>query len=1209
MRRPRQGRRIFFLRVFIVNEQPLVSIVIPAFNARYFAQTLDTALNQTYANLEVLVGDDSEDDAIEAIVREARARLPGRLHYQRNARRLGFGSNVVALLERAEGELVKVLCDDHRLLARCIEFQVPLLSDPEVKLVLAQRVFCDADDFTLPMRLENIIYANVDSVFKGIDLLSILAGNSVNFLGNFSSALLRRQEALDLLKVLLGDGQPFTALLDLALFVCLLRHGNAGVLRNAVVVERLHPERLSQQDTLKASARREWGLLQQMLEGRGGENPPAAGWVRFVELEQAGEVPRVWKELCLLRTLSTWRTRLNGRVGSSADSYAAFYQQWLGDRRFSEVQQRINATTVAAWPVRPRIAVVIHDKLAPDAGIQATLASIARQSYPAAATVVVSALPDATASGVTWLAPGACAVRQVNDITAGLHAADWVYLLQAGDELSEAALLLMAERIALQPGLGCIYSDEGSLRDGEPCEPVFKPDFNLDLYRAYPYLGRALAFGREAMLALGGLDARYPALAGHDLVWRMVESVGPQAIEHIAEIQVQSSFDYAQWLSSAQVAGESELVVAAHLQRLGIAHSIRHDDMPLLNRIDYLHGQAPLVSILLCVDARQAGLQACVASVLENTRYPNYELVIVHDDCVDAANREWLAQMAGLSAMLRVVPVAGRCATAQLLNQAARASQGELLLALGCGYLARQASWLDELVNHALRPEVAAVGGKLFDNLGRIANAGMVLGVGRGAQAAFAGETGTARGYLQRLQVAQNWSALSRDCMLMRREVFDSLQGFSEQHHQEGLEDIDLCLRAGQQGYLMVWTPYAQLQQMALDAPADALSAMGGELREQESMAFCDRWLSRIIRDPAYNPNLSLVAADFSLSPTLLGAWSPMLSRAVPSVLGLPINESAIGHYRVTEPMRQLQNAGRITGHFSYESPNTAQLARMNPDVVILQLRHNRESVQDIERVARYSNARRVFEIDDYVLSAPKKNTHARNKPADIEEHLRKGIGLCDRLVVTTQALANALDGMNRDIRVVPNMLAPQLWLDLPRSLRGVSRKPRVGWGGGTSHSGDLEIIAEVVRELAGEVEWVFFGMCPDALKPYIHEYHPGVSLQAYPAKLASLNLDLALAPLEFHIFNDCKSNLRLLEYGACGYPTICTDTEAYRGYLPCTRVYSNSTEEWLQAIRSHLNDPAASYRMGDELREAVMRDFVLREDNLRHWEWGWLAD
>jgi glycosyltransferase involved in cell wall biosynthesis len=197
---------------------------------------------------------------------------------------------------------------------------------------------------------------------------------------------------------------------------------------------------------------------------------------------------------------------------------------------------------------------------------------------------------------------------------------------------------------------------------------------------------------------------------------------------------------------------------------------------------------------------------------------------------------------------------------------------------------------------------------------------------------------------------------------------------------------------------------------------------------------------------------------------------------------------------------------------------------------------------------------------------------------------------------------------MHHDIRVVPNMLAQDLWSGL-HSRRETSSKPRVGWGGGTSHTGDLEVIAEVVRELACEVEWVFFGMCPDQLRPYIHEFHPAVGLKDYPAKLASLNLDLALAPLEFHIFNDCKSNLRLLEYGACGYPVICTDTEAYRGYLPCTRVYSNSTQEWLEAIRMHLSDPVASYRMGDELREAVLRDFMLRDDNLQHWVWGWLAD
>ena len=71
----------------------------------------------------------------------------------------------------------------------------------------------------------------------------------------------------------------------------------------------------------------------------------------------------------------------------------------------------------------------------------------------------------------------------------------------------------------------------------------------------------------------------------------------------------------------------------------------------------------------------------------------------------------------------------------------------------------------------------------------------------------------------------------------------------------------------------------------------------------------------------------------------------------------------------------------------------------------------------------------------------------------------------------------------------------------------------------------------------------------------------------------------------------------------------VCADTKAYQGYLPCTRVLGNSPQAWLEAIRMHLADPQASYRMGDELREVVLRDYVLTQDNLQHWANAWLAD
>jgi hypothetical protein len=139
-------------------------------------------------------------------------------------------------------------------------------------------------------------------------------------------------------------------------------------------------------------------------------------------------------------------------------------------------------------------------------------------------------------------------------------------------------------------------------------------------------------------------------------------------------------------------------------------------------------------------------------------------------------------------------------------------------------------------------------------------------------------------------------------------------------------------------------------------------------------------------------------------------------------------------------------------------------------------------------------------------------------------------------------------------------------------------------------------------------VEWVFFGMCPDKLRPFIHELHPGVPIEQYPAVLAGLNLDLALAPVEQNLFNECKSNLRLLEYGACGFPVICSDVRCYQGVLPVTRV-KNRFKDWLDAIRLHLADLDATARMGDELRVAVSREWMLEGHGLESWRKAWLPD
>jgi glycosyltransferase involved in cell wall biosynthesis len=323
--------------------------------------------------------------------------------------------------------------------------------------------------------------------------------------------------------------------------------------------------------------------------------------------------------------------------------------------------------------------------------------------------------------------------------------------------------------------------------------------------------------------------------------------------------------------------------------------------------------------------------------------------------------------------------------------------------------------------------------------------------------------------------------------------------------------------------------------------------------------------------------------------------------------LAHPADLTGCGQYRVIQPFNALQQQGFIDGALSFGMLSVVDLQRYDPDVVLLQRQIGDERLEAMRRMQAFSRAFKVYELDDYLPNLPMKSAYRANMPKDILRSLRRGISYADRFVVSTQAMAEAFKDFHLDIRVVKNRLDPQLWSGLT-SQRRSTNKPRVGWAGGVGHAGDLEMLTDVVKALASEVEWVFFGMCPDKLRPYIHEFHPGVPIEQYPVALAGLNLDLALAPVEQNLFNECKSNLRLLEYGACGFPVICSDVRCYQDGLPVTRV-KNRFKDWLEAIRMHLTDLDAAARMGDELRTAVNREWMLEGQGLEAWRKAWLPD
>ena len=866
-------------------------------------------------------------------------------------------------------------------------------------------------------------------------------------------------------------------------------------------------------------------------------------------------------------------------------------QQQLSDTAIAQAMRRIEKLGTP-----PRIQVLLIDNANDLDAVLRTQASLEAQHYPHYQLSVIAG--DDTV------------MTQINaEISAS--DADWVQLIYAGDLLHPAALLLLAERIALHPYLRAIYFDEDTHINGVFESPIFKPDFNLDMLRSYPYAGRAMAFGRKPCVELGGLQERYGDMAVHDLLFRLLEKDGLHTIGHIGEVMHRAALPYTHWLASDTVKTHSPEIVSSHLKRIGVSHTMEAGALPGFNRVVYQHAHKPLVSIIIPTRDQLPMLNGLIDSLLSKTSYLQYELLIVDNNSAEPAACAYLDGIERLnSAQLRVLRYPHPFNYSAINNFAAAQARGEYLILLNNDTAVLQDDWIEALLNHAQRPEVGIVGAKLHYPDGRIQHGGVVLGLRGPADHPFIGQPMEADGYMHRLRVDQNYTAVTAACLMIRKSVYDEVGGLDEQDFKVSYNDVDLCLKVQKAGYLTVWTPYARLMHVGSvsQTKVDKTAQDAKQKRFQgEQNAMYRKWLRQIARDPAYSVNLSIEGSGFELDSQRGKAWQPFANPLLPRMFCVAADAHGCGHYRIVQPFNAMQRSGLVEGMIAGVHLSPVAMERFQPTSLVLQRQVTDAQIKLLESYRDFSGAFKVFELDDLIQQIPVKSMFHGAMPKDIMKSLRRALTTVDRFMVSTDALAEQFKGFHSDIRVVLNRLPVNWWGDL-KNQRGVGRKPRVGWGGGSSHRGDLELIADVVRDLADEVEWVFLGMCPDKLRPYVHEFHSGVPIEEYPRKLASLNLDLALAPLEENVFNECKSNLRLLEYGACGFPVICTDMVCYENDLPVTRV-KNRYKEWTSAIRMHLDDLDANAKAGDRLRDAVRKDWMLTDDKLAAWRDAWLPN
>lgn len=445
-----------------------------------------------------------------------------------------------------------------------------------------------------------------------------------------------------------------------------------------------------------------------------------------------------------------------------------------------------------------------------------------------------------------------------------------IALMRAGDELHRMALAQVALAVQAQPRLQLVYCDEDEIDShSQRFDPYFKPDWNYDLLLSQNYFGPFVIYSAQLLRSVGTSGRKDTADQDHDRILRCIERIDPaKEIHHIPRVLYHrrvpaGATTVPQRIRNAGLQDGSRPILD-HLRRTGRAATVTSTALGYY-RIQYaLPARLPKVTIVIPTRDKHELLRRCVSSILARTQYPNYELVVMDNQSVERETLRYLEEVQ-VEARIRVIPHDAPFNYSAINNKASQLSDGELLAFINNDTEIITSDWLEEMVSHAMRPEVGAVGAMLYYPDGKIQHAGVVLGSHGVGRHAYGGKPRGYRGQGARALLTQSYPAVTAACLVVRRQVFEEVAGFDERL-QVAFNDIDFCLRLREAGYTNVWTPYAELYHHESATRGHVDDAEGTQRLIGEADLMMARWKHVILNDPAYNPNLSLSAEPYSLA-------------------------------------------------------------------------------------------------------------------------------------------------------------------------------------------------------------------------------------------------------------------------------------------------------------------------------------------------------
>lgn len=438
---------------------------------------------------------------------------------------------------------------------------------------------------------------------------------------------------------------------------------------------------------------------------------------------------------------------------------------------------------------------------------------------------------------------------------------DCVIQITAGDRLAPQAIVQLCA--LLEDGCAWAFADcDHDGPQGQRSLPWFKPVWDIDLFIGADIFTDGAIFSAAIVqdaLTLLKAGKRYSGLNRDDLVAgiALATELNGRSVTHLPRVLYHRSRDACTSPEQATPSQQRKNAVAWLCQGLAPgAHVSSVADYPALLRAHWpLPDQLPRVSLIVPTRHQYKLLHACIEGLLNNTDYPDLEIIVVDNQSTDPQTLAYFAELTQRGVKILAHPYPFNYAT--INNRAAHLATGELIGLVNNDIEIIESGWLKEMVSQVLRPGVGAVGAKLLWPNRMVQHGGVVVGVN--GLAAHTGNTLEQRdaGYLGMNQITRRQSAVTAACLLLRKSLFDSVQGLDERAFPVAFNDVDLCLRIHQLGLRNIWTAFAQLIHAESASRGKDVSPEKMARAQREQQLFKERW-SINYRDPFYHPALSL---------------------------------------------------------------------------------------------------------------------------------------------------------------------------------------------------------------------------------------------------------------------------------------------------------------------------------------------------------------